>query len=66
MGDELQIEARWDNQESLTAHFQSEIYKKLLLLVELSAAPPVLEFLTVVESRGLDLVETARLRPDSN
>jgi quinol monooxygenase YgiN len=60
--DELQIEARWESQEYLIRHLQSDIYKRLLLLMELSAAPPVLEFLTVVELRGLELVESARTR----
>ena len=58
--DGLQIEARWESHEYLIRHLQSDIYKKLLLLMELSAAPPVLEFLTVVELRGLELVESAR------
>lgn len=56
----LQIEARWDSQEHLVRHLQSPIYKKLLLLLELSAAPPTLEFFSVVELQGLDLVETVR------
>jgi hypothetical protein len=57
------IEARWDGQRNLIRHLQSDTYKKLLQLMELSAAPPVLEFLTVVELRGLDLVEAARISP---
>jgi quinol monooxygenase YgiN len=62
--DELQLEARWDGPENLMRHLRSDIYKRLLLLMELSTAPPVLEFLTVVELKGLDLVETARTPPD--
>ena len=58
--DGLQIEARWESQEYLIRHLRSDIYRKLLLLMELSAAPPVLEFLTVIELRGLELVESAR------
>lgn len=58
--DGLQMESRWDSQESLIGHLQSDIYKKLLLLMELSTAPPVVEFFTVLETRGLDLVESAR------
>jgi len=58
--DGLQLEARWTSQEDLICHLQSDIYKKILLLIEESAAPPVLEFLTVLECRGLDLVETVR------
>jgi quinol monooxygenase YgiN len=62
--DELQMEARWDSKENLISHLQSEIYKKLLLLMELSATAPSLEFFSVLEIRGLDLVEAARIRPN--
>jgi len=57
---QLQIEARWRSHEDLIRHLQSDVYKKLLLLVELGTGPPVIEFFTVVELRGLDLVEIAR------
>jgi len=58
--DRLVMQARWDGQEGLVSHLQSDIYKKLLLLIELSAARPSLEFLTVIDTHGLDLVESAR------
>jgi len=58
--DGLLIEARWENQEYLVRYLQSQIYKRLLLLAELGSAPPSVEFFTVVEFRGLDLVEGAR------
>jgi quinol monooxygenase YgiN len=58
-----QIEARWDGQQNLIRHIQSDTFKRLLQLMELSAAPPVLEFLAVAELRGLDLVEAARISP---
>jgi len=56
----LRIESRWANQEDLVRHLQTDTYKRLLLLMELAPSPPVLEFYTVVEIRGLDLVESAR------
>ena len=62
--DGLQMEARWRSKEDLIGHLQSDIYKKLLLLMELSATPPGLEFFTVLEIRGLDLVEAARISPE--
>lgn len=58
--DGLLIEARWESQEYLVRYLQSQIYKRLLLLAELGAAAPDVEFFTVVEFRGLDLVESAR------
>ena len=58
--DTFQIEARWNSQEDLMHHLKSDTYKKLLLLMELSPAPPQLEFFTVSDLRGLDLVQDAR------
>ena len=60
----LSMIARWETQRDLIQHLQSEIYKRLLLLMELSSLPPVLEFFNVVEIGGLDLVEAARMQPE--
>ena len=57
---ELQLEMEWESQEDLIRHLQSDTYKQLLLLMELSPRPPVIQFYTVQEFHGLDLVETAR------
>jgi len=56
--------ARWETHKDLVRHLQSDVYKKLLLLMELGTTPPVLEFFNVLEIRGLDLVEAARVLPD--
>jgi len=56
----LYIEARWESQEYLVRYLRSQDYKRLLLLIELSATPPVVEFFNVLEIRGLDLAESAR------
>jgi len=62
--DGLLIEARWESQEYLVCYLRSQTYKRLLLLSELGVAPPSVEFFTVVEFRGLDLVEDSRTSPD--
>jgi quinol monooxygenase YgiN len=58
--DGLLIEARWESQEYLVRYLQAQNHKRLLLLAELASAPPGVEFFTVLEFRGLDLVEGAR------
>src|SRR5271165_5416512 len=62
--DEFVLEANWETAEDLVSHLRSDSYKRLLLLMELSAVPPLLEFCTVQEVSGLELVETARNHPD--
>jgi quinol monooxygenase YgiN len=53
-------EAQWKSQDDLLRHVRSEHYKRLLVLMDLGDEPPVIEFHTVAETRGLDLVERAR------
>lgn len=57
---EIFVELDWESREDLLRYLQSDDYKRLLLLIELSPKPPVIEFFTVIELRGLDLVEMAR------
>jgi quinol monooxygenase YgiN len=57
---ELLVEIDWESKEDLIRHIRSDTYKQLLLLMELSPKPPVIEFFKVIEIRGLDLVEAAR------
>ena len=61
--DELRFESRWSNEDDLIRHLKSDSYKQLLLLMELSTAPPQIEFFAVVKAQGLDLVESARSTP---
>jgi quinol monooxygenase YgiN len=58
--DELVLQASWESAEDLTSHLQSDIYRRLLQLMELSSVPPVVEFWTVQDVSGLELVEKAR------
>ena len=62
--DRLQMQARWDSEEDLIKHLQSDDYRKLLVLLELSDVPPVVEYFTVLKTKGLDLVEAARASPN--
>jgi len=57
---EIFIQAKWATTEDLIVHLQSDAYKRVLLLMELSPKPPVVQFYTVEEVRGLDLVKEAR------
>lgn len=54
------LESRWETSDALIGHIRSDAYKRLLLLMELGAKAPSIEFFTVAEVRGLDLIEAAR------
>ncbi len=58
--DELFVEIDWESKEDLIRYLQSADFKRLLLLMELSPRAPVIQFFSVIEFRGLDLVEVAR------
>ena len=55
------IEARWESREDLLRHLRSDTCKRLLQLMEMSTLPPSLEFFSVLEFSGLDLVEAIRM-----
>jgi quinol monooxygenase YgiN len=52
--------AQWKTPEDLMRHLRSEHYKRLLVLMDLGEEPPIVEFHTVTETRGLDLIQQAR------
>jgi quinol monooxygenase YgiN len=56
----LYYQAQWKTQDDLLRHIRTEHYKRLLALMELGTAPPLVEFHTVTETRGLDLIERTR------
>lgn len=56
----LYLESRWETSDDLICHVRSDAYKRLLLLMELGAEAPSIEFFTVSEVRGLDFIESAR------
>jgi len=60
----LRFESRWKTESDLFRHIRSDAYKKFLTLMELGAEPPVIEFYTVSELRGLDLIMATREQSD--
>jgi len=53
-------QAQWKTQDDLLRHIRTEHYKRLLALMELGTTPPLVEFHTVTETKGLDLIERTR------
>src|SRR5262245_63813308 len=57
----LYLEFRWETVSDLIQHIRMDRYKRLLLLMELGAEPPVIEFLTVSDVKGLDFIKAIRM-----
>jgi quinol monooxygenase YgiN len=58
----FRLEAYWKTEDDLTQHVRSEVYKKLLFLMELGSEPPTIEFHAISETRGLEFIQMARHR----
>jgi quinol monooxygenase YgiN len=54
------LETRWKTDQELIRHLRSEQYRNLLILLEVSSEPPLIEFHDVVETKGLELVLAVR------
>ena len=56
----IHYQAQWKTTEDLLRHLSGDHYKRLLGLMELGNGPPLVEFHTVSETKGFDLIERAR------
>jgi len=53
-------QAHWNTQDDLLRHLRTEHYKRLLGLMEMGTTRPLVEFHTVTETQGMDLIERTR------
>jgi quinol monooxygenase YgiN len=51
---------RWESKEALEAHLRSEAYRRILGAIELSGAPPEVQFDHVSATNGMELIERSR------
>jgi quinol monooxygenase YgiN len=56
----FQFECLWQTEAEFIRHLRSEIYKQLLILMELSAEQPTVRFHTIAQTRGMELVHATR------
>ena len=50
----------WNTESEFLRHLRSDIYRQLLILMELSTEPPQVKFHHVAETHGLELVHATR------
>ena len=50
----------WSTQEDLNHHLRSPQYKKILAAFDMSDSQPNMRFNTVIETKGMQLIEEAR------
>lgn len=54
------VEEVWKSQEDLDRHLRSENYRNMLFVTEMAVEPPEIQFRTVTQSVGLEIIEKAR------
>jgi quinol monooxygenase YgiN len=56
----IMIEERWASDEDLTQHLRSEVYQKILLVIEMSEEPPEIIFDVISKSAGIEKIMEAK------
>ncbi len=54
------VEEAWESQEALDRHLRSDNYRKVLLVAEMAIVAPEIDFRTVTQSAGLEIIGKAR------
>lgn len=54
------LEEVWTSDENMQRHLRSDIYHRILLVVEMAAEPPEIRFDTIAHSSGVETIEKAR------
>ena len=50
----------WENWPSLEKHIQSDSYRTILELMELSSEQPEIKFYSVADAKGMEVIERLR------
>lgn len=59
--DSLILLEEWKSMDGLLGHIQSKEFNKVLAVMELASEPPKVEFLTISNKAGMELIEEARM-----
>ena len=56
----IMIEELWTDDEGLNLHLQSDAYRRILLVIEMTNAPPEIRFDKIIQSSGIETIIEAR------
>ncbi|KJS29139.1 MAG: hypothetical protein VR64_21585 [Desulfatitalea sp. BRH_c12] len=59
----IMVEELWTSKEETLRHLQSEEYRRVLLVVEMAEECPEIRFDTIMQSRAVELIASARSQP---
>ena len=56
----LLFEELWDNEKSIVRHLASNIYRRVLLVIEMAEEFPEIRFDTITDTSGIEAIKKAR------
>jgi quinol monooxygenase YgiN len=56
---------QWASEQDLYDHIRSDLYRRILAAMELSRRPPEIQFHFVSATKGMELIEAVRSRPEA-
>ena len=56
----IMVEELWANEADILRHLNSDVYHRVLLVIEMAEEPPEIRFDTIAHSSGVETIEKAR------
>ena len=56
----ITVEERWASDKDLTRHLRSEVYRRILLVIEMSEEPPEIIFDVISKTAGIEKIVEAK------
>lgn len=62
----IMVEELWSNDEDIMRHLNSDVYRRVLLVIEMSEEPPEIRFDIIAGTSGVETIEMARNQNEAN
>ncbi len=63
--DHIRYAEQWESEEALFEHLRSDLYRRLLVAMELSQRTPEVTFYYCSQTKGLELIEAAKQQAET-
>ena len=57
----LMLDELWAEEDKLIRHLRSELFRRILLAIEMSEEPPEVRFEKITQTSGFEIIEKARM-----
>jgi quinol monooxygenase YgiN len=62
----IMVEELWANDEDIKRHLNSDVYRRVLLVIEMAEEPPEIRFDIIAGTSGVETIEMARNQSEAN